>query len=93
MIEEQNENVKMEIKNREIEYKNVKLDMDKAIEMIRSTMNQSDNSLKNQLEGNNVAQKQFQVIDQEYKALESERNMLETDIRRMETEINTLSSC
>lgn len=93
MIEKQNENVKMEIKNREIEYKNVKLDMDKAIDMIRSTMYQSDNSLKNQLESNNVAQKQFQVIDQEYKALESERNMLESDIRRMETEINTLSSC
>lgn len=59
MIEEKNESVKMEIKNREIEYKNVKLDMDKAIEMIHSTMKQSENSLKNQLENNNIAQKQF----------------------------------
>lgn len=93
MIDEKNEAVKMEIKNREIEYKNVKLDMDKAIDMIRSTMKQSENSLKNQLENNNIAQKQFQSIDQELKALELESNMLKSEIRRMETEINTLSSC
>lgn len=93
MIEEKNEAVKMEIKNREIEYKNVKLDMDKAIDMIRSTMKQSENSLKSQLENNNIAQKQFQLIDQELKALELESNLLKSEIRRMETEINTLSSC
>lgn len=93
MIDEQNENVKEEIKNREIEYKNVKTDMDKAIEMIRSTMKQADISFKNQTENNNVAQKQFQLIDLEFRNLENESNMLQAEIRRMETEINTLSSC
>jgi len=65
MIEQQNESVIDEIKNKEVEYKNVKSDMDKAIDMIRSTMKQSDNSLKNQVENNNVAQKQYQAIDHE----------------------------
>lgn len=93
MIEEQNENVKEEIKNREVEYKNVKTDMDKAIDMIRSTMKQADISFKNQTENNNVAQKQYQVIDQDFRNLENESNVLQAEIRRMETEINTLSSC
>jgi len=58
MIEDQNELVKDEIKNRDIKYKNVKLDMDKAIDMLNTSIKQSDVTIKNQFENNNIADKQ-----------------------------------